>query len=110
MLVAMDLDRAVQRHIVVAGAPDAADTRDMIDVFNRRFLPHDALMVVDGGTLRTRLSRIAPFVEPLVSQSGNATAYVCVNYACKLPTTDLRTFGAQLDDTQGAASAMESPR
>jgi uncharacterized protein YyaL (SSP411 family) len=110
MLVAMDLDRAVPRHIVVAGAPEGADTRDMIAAFNRRFLPHDALLLVDGADRQRRLARLAPFVEPLVSNAGKATAYVCVNYTCKLPTTDPGAFAAQLDEPRRGVPAMESPR
>ncbi len=106
MLVAMDLERATPRHVVVAGAAGRADTRAMIDAFNRRFLPHDFLLFVDGGTRQKDLARLAGFVEPLVLKDGKATAYVCVNYACKLPTTDASTFTAQLD----APAAAEAQR
>jgi uncharacterized protein YyaL (SSP411 family) len=102
MLVAMDLSRAAPRHVVIAGRFDAPDTRAMIAAFDRRFLPHHLLMVVDGGAGQKRLARLAPFVAPLVAQDGKATAYVCENYACRLPTTDLETFHAQLGPTAPA--------
>ena len=107
MLVAMDLERATPRHIVVAGAADRADTRAMTDAFNRRFLPHDLLLFVDGGARQKDLARLAGFVEPLVMKNGKATAYVCVNYACKLPTTDATEFAAQLD---APAASVEARR
>ena len=31
-------------------------------------------------------------------QRGRPTAYVCVDYACRLPTTDREAFAAQLDE------------
>jgi uncharacterized protein len=108
MLVAMDLERAQPRHVVVAGASGAADTRGMIEAFNHRFLPNDALLVVDGGPRQKALARLTEFVEPLHTQQGRATAYVCVNYACSLPTTDLEVFAAQLDSTR--ATTTESSR
>ena len=98
MLVAMDLERAAPRHVVIAGDPAAADTRAMVRAFNGRFSPHDVLLLVDGGARRKDLARLAGFVEPLVMTRGRATAYVCVNYACRLPTTDPAEFIAQLDD------------
>jgi uncharacterized protein YyaL (SSP411 family) len=109
MLAAMDLERAEPRHIVIAGDPSRADTRAMVAAFNRRFLPHDALLLVDGGARQRDLARLAGFVEPLVMTSGKATAYVCVNFACKLPTSDPVTFAAQLDDASAAPRA-EGPR
>jgi hypothetical protein len=97
MLAAMDASRIASRHVVIAGEPDAADTRAMIRAFDRRFLPHDLLLVVDGGERQRRLAALAAFVAPLTARGGHATAYVCVNYACRLPTTDVETFAAQID-------------
>ena len=97
MLVAMDAARGAPRHVVIAGDPEAADTRAMIREFDRRFLPGDLLLVADGGERQRRLAALAPFVGPLTRKGGRATAYICVDYACRLPTTDLETFVAQLD-------------
>ena len=47
---------------------------------------------------RPAIGAMAPFTEMLVKKDNQATAYVCVNYACKLPTTDPKTFAAQLDE------------
>jgi uncharacterized protein len=98
MLVAMELAEATPRHIVIAGRPDDAGTRAMIAEFDRRFLPHDVLMLAEGGARQKALARLAPFVAPLARQGGHPTAYVCVDYACRLPTTDRRAFVAQLDE------------
>jgi uncharacterized protein YyaL (SSP411 family) len=98
MLVAMELASATPRHIVIAGAADRADTRAMIGAFDRRFLPHDVLLLADGGARQKALARLAPFVAPLAPRNGRATAYVCVDYACRLPTDDLAAFSAQLDE------------
>ena len=110
MLTAMDLERATPRHVVVAGDPRAADTRAMVRTFEQRFLPDDLLMVVDGGESQKRLARLAPFVAPLARQNGRATAYVCVGYSCRLPTTDLTTFAAELDRAPAVATAKETSR
>ena len=96
MLVAMDLSRVPARHVVIAGQPDAPDTKAMIAAFDRRFRPHHELLLADGGAAQERLARLAPFVAPLAARDGRATAYVCENYACRLPTTDLKTFENQL--------------
>ncbi|MGH7730079.1 MAG: thioredoxin domain-containing protein, partial [Candidatus Eiseniibacteriota bacterium] len=108
MLVAMDLADATPRHVVIAGRADAADTRAMIAEVDRRFLPHEVLLLADGGARQKALARLAPFVAPLARQGGRATAYVCVDFACRLPTTDRHAFAAQLDER--ASTAGGSPR
>ncbi len=108
MLVAMELAAATPRHIVIAGRPGAPDTRGMIAEFDRRFLPHDALLLVDGGARQKALGELAPFVAALTPNQGRATAYVCVNYACRLPTTDRDAFAAQLEER--GTKAAERPR
>ena len=108
MLVAMDLSISTPRHVVVAGDLAAADTKAMIREFERRFRPYDLLLVADGGDRHQRLARLASFVAPLKPQGGRATAYVCVDYACRLPTTDLKTFAAELEGIPAAAAAKET--
>ena len=97
MLVALQLERSTPRHIVIAGRPEATDTRALIREFNRHYLPSDLLLLAGEGELRRHLARLAPYAGALEAQDGKATAYVCVNYACRLPTTDPATFAAQLE-------------
>jgi hypothetical protein len=104
MLAAMELAGTAPRHVVVAGRPDDPAVRAMIAQFDRRFLPGDLLLLADGGAGQRRLAALASFTGPLVAQGGRATAYVCVGYSCRLPTTDAREFGAQLD-----AAAVPNP-
>ena len=108
MLGAMLLERATPRHIVIAGDPSRADTRAMIHEFGRRFLPNDMLIVTTPGPRADALRQLAPFAAALPEKDGRATAYLCVNYACRLPTTDAAVFAAQLDGN--AASAERAPR
>ena len=105
MLAAMDLERSGMRHVVIAGRAGAPDTRALVAEFDRRFLPHDALLLAGGGEDQKRLAALASFVGPLAPKSGKATAYVCVDYACRLPVTDPAAFAAQLDERAGRGAA-----
>jgi len=100
MLVAMDLAAEPPRHVVVAGEPGAEDTRALVREFERRFLPRDLLLVVDGGERSRRLANLVPFAASLTPVGGRATGYVCVHYACRLPVTDAREFAALLDELE----------
>jgi uncharacterized protein YyaL (SSP411 family) len=98
MLAAMDAAASPVRHVVIAGDPAAPDTRELRAAFDRRFLPDDLLLVVSPAS-RPALEKLAPFAATLAPREGRATAYVCVDYACRLPTTDPAVFAARLDET-----------
>jgi uncharacterized protein len=99
MLVAMELAASSSRHVVVAGTGRIEDARPMLDVLGARFLPHDLILYVDDDR-RERLAKLVPFASTLRSIDGKTTAYVCENYACRLPVTDPEAFAAQLDAMQ----------
>ena len=44
-----------------------------------------------------QLAQWLPFVKSMDRRDGKATAYVCEDYACKLPTADLQTAARLLD-------------
>jgi uncharacterized protein YyaL (SSP411 family) len=100
MLVAMDLAAEPPRHVVVAGKLGAEDTRALVREFDRRFLPRDLLLVVGDGEWSRRLANLVPFAVSLTPVGGRATAYVCVDYACRLPVTEARELAAQLDELE----------
>ncbi len=97
MLCAMQLEAATPRQIVIVGHRDAADTRALARVLDRRFAPYDVPLYVDPAAPGP-LADLAPFSVTLPMQAGQATAYVCVDRACHLPVTDPAAFAAQLDE------------
>lgn len=97
MLVALDYDLAKPRQIVIAGDPKSSDTRLMLKEVQERFLPNKVLMVLDDGPNRAALQRWLPSLRGMIRSKGRAMAYVCIDYACELPTTDLETFKSILD-------------
>jgi uncharacterized protein YyaL (SSP411 family) len=102
LLAALARANVAPRHVVIAGVPDAADTKALLAEFDRRFLPFDQLLLVEGGERQRRLAALAPFTRPLARRDGKATAYVCVDYACRLPTSDRAAFAEQLDERRTA--------
>jgi hypothetical protein len=85
------------RQIVIAGSPEAEDTRALLDVARARFLPNTVLVLADGGAGQEALGRRLPFLRSIKPVGGKATAYVCVDYACDLPTADPGRLAALLD-------------
>jgi uncharacterized protein YyaL (SSP411 family) len=87
MLAALGFQRAKVRQIVIAGASGAADTRALLAVVRRKFLPYKIVLLADRDETRDRLSRLHPAIAGMTPVEGRAAAYVCEDYACRLPVT-----------------------
>ncbi len=88
MLVALDFYLDKPKQIIIAGKPEGADTRRLLRVMYERYLPNKVLLLADGGAGQEYLSQRIPFLKQVKMIDGKATAYICQNYACQLPTTD----------------------
>ena len=86
-LTALDFALGPSLAIVIAGDPESADTREMLDAIRRAYAPRKVVLLRPEGT-ETEIAGIAPFIKDQTMLDGKATAYVCVNRACSLPTTD----------------------
>ena len=60
-------------------------------------MPNKVLLCADGGAGEDFLAPRLPVLKVIKRVGGRATAYVCENYACKLPTTEPRVLAAQLE-------------
>jgi uncharacterized protein YyaL (SSP411 family) len=98
MAVALSFSMSKPKQIVIAGDPGAPDTRAMLKLVHDRFIPEKILVVVDGGAGQAATAKLMPFVANMDRREGKATAYVCENYACKLPTNDLQVAAKLLDE------------
>jgi uncharacterized protein YyaL (SSP411 family) len=87
-LVALDFSLAKPKQIIIAGKPDAQDTAMLLREVQTRFIPNKVLMLADGDEGQRELASRIPFLETLKMIDGKATAFVCENYACRLPTGD----------------------
>jgi len=92
MVSAYMLQQARRKMIVIVGSPDAADTKQMLNEIRRRYLPFAATLLINGEESRETLARWLPLVRDMKSIDGRATAYVCENYGCQLPTAELNEF------------------
>jgi uncharacterized protein YyaL (SSP411 family) len=87
MLSAVDFGVGPSFEIVIAGAPDAADTQAMLAAVRGLFVPNKIVLLRPPGD-DAPIARIAPFTAAQAMVDGKAAAYVCQNYACERPTTE----------------------
>ena len=102
MLVAYDFELNKPTQIVVAGAPQMLETAAMLAEINGRYLPNKVLLLADGAQGQAYLSHGLPFIKDVGMIGGNPAAYVCENYACRLPVTEIPKLKELLDAMAGA--------
>ncbi len=90
MLLGLDFVLGPSFEIVIAGNPENDDTNEMIDMLRKSFIPRKILLLRGTDSQRQTISELAPFTKFHESLNGKATAHVCIDHNCKLPTTDVK--------------------
>jgi len=85
MLVAHSFALAKPREIVLAGPTQNPEMRAMLKAIRRRFLPNAVVMRGEQS------ARLMPAID------GAPTAYVCENFACKLPVHSVAALDELLE-------------
>ena len=95
MLCVLDTLLTPSQEIALVGDPSDAKTQTLLAEVRKRYLPNtvvalrDPTQEVDGSML--------PLLEGRTLVDGEPAAYVCENYACRLPVTTADALGALLD-------------
>jgi hypothetical protein len=95
-LIALDFMVGPTREIAIAGDPNLEETRAMIAVVQQSFLPNKVLLLRPEDDAGQKLSTLSPFVEGMRPLNKRPTVYLCENYTCKTPLTDLTALKAAL--------------
>jgi uncharacterized protein YyaL (SSP411 family) len=72
----------------------------MLRLVHQRYIPNKLLMLADGGAGQAQIARWLPFVEFIRQRDNKATAYICEDYVCRFPTSDLQAVGRILDGAE----------
>jgi uncharacterized protein YyaL (SSP411 family) len=89
LMVALDFGIGPCYEVVIAGRAQAEDTRAMVKALRTRFLPNKVVLLNPGERESPEIAKLAEFTKNQSSIDSRATAYVCMNYNCKLPTVDI---------------------
>jgi uncharacterized protein YyaL (SSP411 family) len=97
LTAAIDFGQSKPKQIIIAGKANAADTRAMLRLVHERYIPNKFLILADGGAGQKQIVQWLRFVESMRPRDNKATAYICEDYVCRFPTSDLTTMGRILD-------------
>jgi uncharacterized protein len=89
MLVAFDFLESSPRQIVIAGDFDSPEKKALLAEVHRHFLPNKVLLLADGAEGQSYLGETNEAVRAMSMVGEKPAAYVCENFACKAPVTDV---------------------
>ena len=76
--------------VVIVGNRQKQDTRAMLSALREPFIPQKVVLFrTEDPTAAADITDLAPFTRSMVTRNGLATAYVCQDFACRLPTTSV---------------------
>ena len=87
-LLGLDFALGPSFEIVLVGKRDAADLTALRAALADQFLPNKVVLFRPAGEGAPPITAIAGFTKSQIAIRNRATAYVCTNYVCKLPTSD----------------------
>ena len=96
LLSAVDFGIGPSYEIVVVGDRLSEDTQSMLRHIQESFLPNKVVILKPSDSQQKEVVRIAPFTKTQIAMNGKATAYVCQNYACESPTTNITEMMSSL--------------
>ncbi len=87
-LSAFDFALGPISEVIIVGDIDNKDTKEMLGVLRKSFVPNKVVIFRTEGSASAEIEKIAPYIKSYQGQGDKATAYVCSNFTCHLPTTD----------------------
>jgi len=98
MLIALDFALGPSKEVVIAGDKLAEETNLMLEIIYQRFIPNKVVAFRPSSQEEARgIISLAPYLEVQLPQGGKTTAYICENYICKLPATNVKKLKELLE-------------
>ena len=93
MLCELDFLLSTPKEIAIAGQHENDDTQAALTAIHSRYVPNKVLALASDGE---DVSDLIPLLEGKTQVDGRATIYVCENYTCQAPTTDVEELAELL--------------
>jgi uncharacterized protein YyaL (SSP411 family) len=96
ILVAVENSLGKPRQVVIAGKKDSPETKVLLKEVHRHFLPNAIVILADGGEGQKYLGERNEAIRAMSPMDGKPAVYVCENFTCKAPVTDLKQLSDSL--------------
>ena len=98
MLCAVEFYLSSPAQVVIASR-DREEAKDFAAESSSPFRPHKVVAFSQPGVTETELPELTPLIKDKVAIQGKPTVYICEDYTCKAPITDLEDLKRALSRT-----------
>jgi len=106
-MIALEFAFKPSYEVVIAGGRARQDTRAMLAALRKPFIPGKIVIFrPDDPQDADRIVNIAPYSRHMLPRNGKATAYVCQDFVCQLPTTSIEQM---LENLHPQADSQNQP-
>ena len=81
----------------IAGTGKGEDTQSMVSAIRKQYLPNKVVLLQNAENAQA-LAKLAEYTQYQKPIDNKATAYVCQNFTCAAPTTDVKKMLALLQE------------
>ncbi len=92
MLVAFDFLTSKGKEFLIVGEREKA--KPFVREINSRYIPDKTVVLKENA----EISKIVPYVEPIPVEPDIINVYMCENFSCRMPVSDLDTFRKLLEN------------
>lgn len=87
-LQALDFIMGPAYEVVIAGNRKNEDTKEMLSILARSFLPNMVLLLKEDNSM----AKLAPYTKDMTKNNGKSMAYVCQGFSCNMPIMSMFLF------------------
>jgi uncharacterized protein YyaL (SSP411 family) len=87
-LTALDFLIGPTYEIAIVGHPSSKETVNMLRAIRTRFIPNKVILLKQEN--QRNLAKLAGFTKEMRMINNQTTAYVCKDFACSNPTTEIQ--------------------
>jgi uncharacterized protein len=103
-LCSLDFALGPSHEVVVAGPSGGDGTKNMLKALRTRFMPNQVVLFRPSDEDTSEIDGVAGFIRNHEPLDGKATAYVCLDQACRTPTASVDEMLASLEGEAGKVS------
>ncbi len=89
LMIAIDFGMGPSHEVVISGNSDGKDAEEMLQALQRQFIPNKVVILRPTEQESPDIDRLVQFTKNYPNIDDKATAYICLDYSCELPTTNV---------------------
>ncbi len=97
-LIGVDFILGPTYEVIIIGDPDKDDTNKMLRALQQNYLPRKVVIFLSLENKHQEINRMINFTLPSGKITKKTTAYICKDYSCQMPTSDVRRLIQALEE------------